>query len=67
MGTLTLGNNVSVAANSLVNKSFGDCVLLTGMPAIVKRENYPSWYERDGERFADRVKMCELLKSQMNL
>lgn len=67
MGALTLGNSVSIAANSLVNKSFGDNVLLTGMPAIVKREDYQDWYKRDGEKFLERVKTCEQLKSQMNL
>ena len=67
MGALTLGNSVSIAANSLVNKSFGDNVLLTGMPARVKREDYQDWYKRDGEKFSERVKACEQLKSQMNI
>lgn len=67
IGALTLGNSVSIAVNSLVNKSFGDNVLLTGMPARVKREDYQDWYKRDGEKFSERVKTCEQLKSQMNL
>ncbi len=65
MGTLTLGNWVSVAANSLVNKSFGDNVLLAGMPAIIKRTNYPKWYERDGDIFLQRFLAVEKLKNKM--
>ena len=37
VGELTLGNHVTVAAHSLVNKSFGDNVLLVGCPAIAKK------------------------------
>lgn len=65
MGTLTLGNWVSVAANSLVNKSFGDNVLLAGMPAIEKRNNYQKWYERDGGIFLQRFLAVEELKNKM--
>lgn len=65
MGTLTLGDWVSVAANSLVNKSFGDNILLAGMPAIVKRNDYPKWYERDGGIFLQRFLTVEKLKNKM--
>lgn len=67
IGPLTLGNNVSIAANSVVNKSFGDNVLLAGAPAKVVKENYPSWYERDGDSFQQRVNKVEELKKQMGL
>ena len=67
IGPLTLGNNVSIAANSVVNKSFGDNVLLAGAPAKVVKENYSSWYNRDGEVFINRVNKVEALKQQMGL
>ena len=67
MGNLTLGNGVSIAANSLVNKSFGDNILLTGMPGAVKKDNYPMWYERDGEIFSMRVQRIEDLKKKMGI
>lgn len=67
MGNLTLGNGVSIAANSLVNKSFGDNVLLTGMPATIKKRDYPDWYQRDGEKYSKRVMACERLREKMNL
>lgn len=56
MGCLTLGDGVSVAAGSVVKKSAGDNVLLAGMPAVAVREHYPMWYERDGDKYMQRVK-----------
>lgn len=67
MGNITLGDNVSIAANSLVNKSFEDNILLTGSPASIKRNNYPAWYERDGETYKSRVIAIEQLKKEMRL
>lgn len=67
MGKLTLGNGVSVAANSLVNNSVGNNVLLAGCPAFVKRQNYPYWWERDGEKYIQRVARVEKIKKQMEL
>jgi len=67
IGPLELGNSVSIAANSVVNKSYGDNVLLAGAPAKVVKENYPSWYERDGDSFQQRVNKVEELKKQMGL
>lgn len=67
MDKLILGNGVSVAANSLVNKSVGNNVLLAGCPAFVKRQNYPYWWERDGEKYIQRVARVEKLKKQMEL
>lgn len=65
IGPLKLGNGVSVAANSLVNKSFGSNVLLAGSPAVMKQENYAAWHERDGEIYTNRVKQVEQLKQKM--
>lgn len=67
MDKLILGNGVSVAANSLVNKSVGNNVLLAGCPAFVKRQNYPYWWERDGEEYIQRVTRVEKIKKQMEL
>lgn len=61
-----LGDNVSIAANSVVNRSFGSNILLAGTPAKIIREAQP-WYERDGERFSLRVKQIEALKDKMGL
>ena len=67
MGTLTLGDGVSISAKSLVTKSAGNNVLLVGCPASVKRQNYPYWWERDGELYIRRKTMVENLKKQMGL
>ena len=61
---LTLCDNVSIAANSVVTKSFGSNIVLVGMPAVVKK-NESAWYERDG--FAYRVEAIEKLKSEMGI
>lgn len=65
--TVILGDNVSIAANSVVNKSFedGNC-LIAGAPAVYKKTEGP-WYERDGEYYSNLVKKCELLKLEMDL
>lgn len=58
-----IGDNVSVAANSLVNKPIEqDNVLVAGSPAKVIKSSSP-WYERDGDRFLDRVKKVEKMRS----
>ena len=67
MGKLTLGNGVSVASNSLVNKSVGSHVLLVGCPAYIKKEDYSFWWKRDGETYLQRVSIVEKLKKQMNI
>ena len=65
--SIVLGNNVSVGANSVVNKSYkeGNC-LIAGAPAIYKKAEGP-WYIRDGEYYANLVKKCEHLKNEMGL
>lgn len=58
-----LGNNISIAANSMVNKSFaGSNLLLVGMPAAVKKE-LPAWYGESG-KYASRVKRIEELRAK---
>lgn len=65
VGKVNLGEGVSVAAHSLVNKSFGDNVLLAGCPATVKRENYQPWYIRDGNEFIKRYENVLHLKKEI--
>lgn len=63
---LSLGMNVSIAANSVVNKSFTENnILLVGSPAIIKNTTEP-WYIRDGEIFASRVRRIEELRIKYN-
>lgn len=67
VGEFTIGDNVTVAAHSLVNKGADSNVLLAGLPAEVKKELYPSWYERDGQAYVNRVKAVLKLKEEMNI
>lgn len=62
VGEFDIGDNVTVAAHSLVNKSFGNNVLIAGSPAAVKKEDYYSWYVRDGKSFVERVGRVKKLK-----
>lgn len=62
----TLGNNVTIAANSVVTKSIEESnVLLVGMPATIKKKT-EAWYESD-EVYKKRVVRIEELKRTMNL
>lgn len=61
------GDAVSIAANSVANVPAPAHTLLAGMPAQIKKTEYPFWYVRDGERFIQRVKMVEELKKQMSI
>lgn len=64
---VTVGNNVSIAANSMLNKSVTKSnVLLVGTPAAVKSASEP-WYERDGTEFKARVDRVEKLKQEWGL
>ena len=67
IGPLKIGDNVSVAACSLVRKSCGNNVLLAGVPACIKKENYPSWHERDGDVYKNRIRQVETLKNRLGL
>lgn len=61
-GPLTIGDNVTVGINAVVNKSFLSNCLLVGVPATIKKENYQPWYIRDSEVFFARVRKVEVLK-----
>lgn len=62
-----LGDNVVVAANSVVTKSFLDGnVLLVGMPAIVKKY-IPDWYSSLDSETKGRVDAIEKLKIEMRI
>lgn len=65
VGEYTIGDNVMVAAHSLVNKGAEPNVLLAGAPAIVKKYNCQPWYERDGQTYLNRVKMVEKIKEEI--
>ncbi len=67
VGALKIGDGVTVAAHSLVNKSFESNLLLVGAPAIVKRNNQPVWYntDRDRDRFSKYIEQIELLRNRI--
>lgn len=67
VGDITIGDNVSVAANSLVNKDCDGNTLVGGVPSRVLRDNYPAWYIRDGKTFEERVNRVERLRKEMNI
>ena len=61
---MNLGNNVTIAANSVVTKSFvDDNILLAGMPAVIKGKRGP-WWEAN-ETFILRHQRCEELRASM--
>ena len=62
-GIGTYGDAISIAANSVANRPAVDHCLLADMPAEVKKIHYPYWYERDGERFWNRLARIEELKN----
>lgn len=63
---LILGNNVSIGANSLVNKSFGSNCMIAGAPAkFIKTED--SWYVRDGKEYSERVNRIIELKREFGI
>lgn len=64
---VVLGDNVTLAANSVCTKSFENGnVLLAGLPAEKKSDSGP-WYIRDGSSYYARVLQIEDLKKQMGL
>lgn len=67
VGEFNLGDNVTVAAHSLVNKSFEGNVLIAGSPATIKKEGYNSWYVRDGESFVRKVEQVKKLKEEYQI
>ena len=64
-GTGDFGDAVSIAANSVVKHPVSGHCLLVGMPAEIKKTDYPYWYERDGERFMQRVAKVEALRNKI--
>ena len=64
VGRLYLGHGCTVAAHTLVNKSFEGNTLLVGAPAVRKREGYPNWIERGDAHWKERInKVLNLKKS----
>ena len=64
---LSLGNNISVGANSVVNKSFlQNNIMIAGAPVKYIKDTEP-WYVRDGEKFLNRVQKIERLKKDWGL
>lgn len=64
---VVLGDNVSVGANSVVNKSVIDGnVMIAGAPAKVIKSTV-AWYIRDGESFSSKVNAIENLRQKMKL
>lgn len=62
---LTLGNNVSVGANSVVNKSFeSDDIMIAGMPANYIKEK-KAWYL--GSSYEQKVQRVEELRKILNV
>lgn len=67
LGDIKLGNNICVAANCVVNRSFeGSNYMLAGVPAVKKKDS-KEWYIRDGEEYMRRVQECERLKKTMGI
>lgn len=59
-----LGDNITVAANSVVTHSFENNMLIGGAPAKMIKES-KSWVERDSR--TDKVKAIEELKVRMGI
>ena len=59
---LTLGNNVQIGANSLVNNTFNqNDILIAGSPALVRKQELSHWWG------TQRIYKIEQLKKSMNL
>lgn len=63
---ITLGNNVQICSNSVVNNSFEDNnVVLGGMPAVIKKQDVMPWYHGwEAEKWRNQV---EELRMQLGL
>ena len=62
---ISIPNNVSVGANSLVNKSvLNPNCMIAGIPAKFIKESEP-WYIRDGNEYCRRVEACKRLKETL--
>ena len=61
---INIQDNVSIGANSLVNKSIIESdIMIAGNPAKKIKDTTP-WYIRDGGKYQERVKKCENLKAK---
>lgn len=66
-GGEVLGDHITVAANSLVTRSFPDGnALLVGMPAF-KKKGYTDWYSSLTGEWKRRVDEVEILKIKMGI
>lgn len=66
-GSVQLGDNTTIGANSFVNKSFPEGnILLAGTPAKCIQARLP-WYEVDGVEYSNRVKTIDILIRNHNL
>ena len=63
LNDILIGDNVTVGANAVVNKSVENNQLVVGIPAAIKHIE-PAWYT--GE-YARRVKECEELRNKMRI
>lgn len=63
---IQIGNNCSINANTVVNKSFGSNLIIAGYPAY-KIKDAEAWYLHDGEPYSTRVRMVEDLKCKIHL
>ena len=64
---IVLGDNVTVGANSVVNKSYPEGnVFIAGIPAEFKK-NTEAWYIRDGVDFYEKVRRIEELRRKLAL
>lgn len=63
---ISIGDYVSVAANTVVNSDVGDFCLIAGVPGKVIKTS-SMWFKRDGVIFEERVKKVEKLKIEMKI
>ena len=64
---ITLANNISIGANSLVNKNcLEDGVMLAGNPAVIKKRP-GAWYLTNGEEYKRRYEMVEKRKNELGI
>ena len=63
VGKLTLGDGITIAAHSLVNKTSECNCLLAGAPAVVKRIDYPLWIENS--KYKERVEKVNKIKKKI--
>ena len=67
VNNINVAEGVTLAANAVLNSSVEDPdVLLVGTPARVKKKT-TKWFERDGEKYIERVKKCEELRKKYRL